>query len=168
MQYKIVPCLDLHAFAKKNHLGEPDGFLAAQLAEFWRIWSSKLHVLVLNEEKDDAQGYVAIWLEDTVADEITRYWNVSPSMGYILDALAGELCMAALRILVPEVDADGCAALPKLTENESRFLQNAGLRLGKQSQTLDYRYGVLTHYPYKGQCSVCALRHNTFCGKKRA
>lgn len=167
MQYKTIPYLDLHAFAEQNHLGELDGPFVDQLVEFWRIWSSRLHIVILNKEKDDTQGYVAIWLEDTVAEEITRSWNVSPSTGYILSALAGELCMAALRTVVPEVGTDGCAALPELTENESRFLQNAGVRLNEQSGTLDYQYGVLTYHPYKGRCNVCALQCNTFCRKRR-
>lgn len=151
----ISPRLDLDKFATDRHLGALDAECADRLMSLWRKWTSRLHALVLDIE---AEGYAAIWLDDEVGDEVARLWDVSPSFGYIADALAGELCMAGLRELAPEVERAGCAALAEPTESASRFLRESGARINEQSRTLDCRYGILTHYPYKGRCGVCSLR----------
>ena len=163
-RYALTPALDLEKFAEHIHM-ELDEELAGWIAELWRDWLSGLRALVLHAE---GQGCAVVWLEETVAGAAEALWGRSPALGYIADALACELCMAGLRLLAPGVGERGCAALPELSESMSRLLREEGVRLNRHSRALDCRYGVITHYPYKGDCAACSLAHQCAGLRKNA
>jgi len=165
VQYKAAPQLDVKKFMENYHFDAFDERSMHFVTRLWEKWVSKLHVLILDVEPD---GIVAVWIDDEIVEEIAVLWDTSPSFGYMADVLAGELCMAGLRELEPEVARDGCAALAALPERASQLLREAGAQINEQSQTLAYRYGIFTHYPYKGSCDVCILKNECSQPRKSA
>lgn len=156
IRYNLTPVLDLVKLAEKLHLEPLEQKLADQLKNFWNDWLGNLHIATIETGHD---GYAVVWLDEVVGGKVAECWKESPCLGYAVDALACELCMAGLRVLVPEVAEAGCAALPAPSACILPFLQELGVPFNPRSHALDCRYGVMTYYPYKGCCVVCFLQN---------
>ncbi|MDR1125314.1 MAG: hypothetical protein LBM64_04535, partial [Deltaproteobacteria bacterium] len=101
-------------------------------------------------------------------------WSASPGNAFLLDRLAAELCMAALRRRLSgqapgpgqgqEETRRACAPLPPATPGLLAALREAGLAAGGAdgqapalAPALTRRYAVLTYGRARG-CEACALR----------
>ena len=99
-----------------------------------------------------------VWLPEDVERQVDAAWEKSPSDGWQDNNLAQFLCMAAVRELLPQVEDAGCAPAPRPTEALREALASLGLHYKEGAATLDRRFAVVTHFPFKGGCEICHLQ----------
>ncbi len=104
----------------------------------------------------DNNTYLLLRLDPEVETEIDHAWATSPSRGWLLHCLAGEILMAACRECVPEIASTGCAPLP-LVGPELRAALTEADSPPKDDNTLSQPLALLTYLPYQGLCDLCAL-----------
>ncbi len=155
---------------------------ARALSSVWEAWVERLHVVcgaARGAERETpvivpaveggvaegaAQDVSAIFLAEEVEAAVDAAWRDSPLQGLLLDATAKALILRATAQLLPQTAADGCAPVPVLSAEQARALSAAGL-VHPQTGLPARRYAVLTYFPYRGGCSVCALQR--MCGRGR-
>lgn len=123
----------------------------------------------------EEQGILCLWLDESVERVVDGLWKSSPSLAYGAHLLALELCMEALRALLPEAAFNAlpqgsgyCAPLAVPDAGQAHELRKygilaAGPETGQKTPALLRRYVVLTWMPFRGGCISCALR----CGCPR-
>ena len=145
---------DLELFLLTSQERRIGGAVMEKMAATWRDWTRHCTAARL---RADGRGYLLVWLDEWVEQEVDKAWNASPSSGFQLNALAQTLCMATVRAVVPEVAEAGCAPAPKPGPGLKRALEAAGAPYAANG-ALSRRYAVLTPMPFKGGCEICALR----------
>lgn len=145
----------------------------SRLAAVWRRWQNHLCGRTFSVEPD--HGAVCVWLNPAVEAEVDEAWAARPSEGFTLHTLALELCMTAVRHLLPQAAGlrAGCAPIPGFYPAQRGALTRYGAPVswdegseGAVAPALIRRYAVLTWLPFRGGCEVCALRGG--CGKTSA
>jgi hypothetical protein len=142
---------------------EAEDELGDELAALWEDWLPALRVRLVRGSTRPCPGresYVALWLEQAVEKRVDDLWAVSPSASFTLDSLAQTMCRCALRELLPRAGESGCLPVPRLTPALGRALEAEGLRdpgAKEDGLFLKRRYALVTYYPFRGSCSVCAL-----------
>jgi hypothetical protein len=111
------------------------------------------------------KGYVLLYLDESVENDVEAAWQRSPSEGFSLHNLAIALVMGAAGQVVPEVADGGCAPLPRPDRDMLRQFKTLGLEWNPAG-TVNRQYAVFTPMPYAGGCAVCMLRDS--CPKSRA
>ena len=147
------------------------GASSYEYAALWRGWQEYLCGITLAPGAAFGHGLACVWLRPPVEEAVDAAWAQRPSEGFALHSLALELCMSAVRKLVPEIgERAGCAPLPELRPAEMDALARHGIEfrnMGKKGGTgnakavapvLLRRYAVLTRSPFGGGCGVCALQ----------
>ena len=124
-----------------------------ELTKYWQKWFPLLNVYTLGEPK----GYLLIFLDKKVEQEISAIWQASPSQGYRVDLIAKTMLMAAVKEFVPELAMLKCAPVPKVNKNIRKQVAASGLEV-KQNGLLSHSYAVFTYYPYRGQCELCLFK----------
>jgi hypothetical protein len=151
---EISPYFDLELFMSVSGEKRLGGAVAERLTLLWEKWMPELNARRIGA---DSAEYLAVWLNPRVEEEVDAAWAESPSDAYLYNALAQVMCMSAARGLVPEIEGAGCAPAPRPTKGLRAALRAEGLPYS-ESDTLSRRYALLTHYPFKGGCEVCAMR----------
>lgn len=148
------PYLDLEDFMNFSKETRLEGETFEKLQELWQKW---LSLLIVKNIKQDKKSWLAVWLPEEVEKQIDETWDDSPGGGYLLHNLAQYLCMATIQELIPQTLDGACAPSPDITPecrqyliDEKFFNANAG--------SPSRRYGVLTYYPFKGGCEICAVK----------
>ena len=151
----IVPSFDLEEFMIMSQESRLGGATLERLAKLWQDWSQLLDV---REIKFDKASYLAIWLPESVEDEVDKTWSQSPSDGYLLSNLAQFMCMSVAQEMLPQVESVGCAPAPKPFGALRECISQFGLNYKKEDVILDRRYAMVTYSPFRGGCEICCLQ----------
>ncbi|MFO7727502.1 MAG: hypothetical protein R6X11_04165 [Desulfonatronovibrio sp.] len=157
---KILPAkeLDVHSpfdmetFMGLAQLRDLEGREIVELLEFWQKWRPCLKIYFLGRKK----GYLAIYMQQEVEEEIDAVWEESPSRGFKLQALVQAMIVGILRELMPEISRNQCAPVPRPGKVLKKSLSRIGLELFDEG-ALNYKYSTLTYYPYRQGCDSCHL-----------
>lgn len=155
-EQQVQPEFDLEGFmnfARETRLAND---ALEKMLGLWAEWQQLLRVVQIQHGKN---SWLAIWLPEAVETVIDKNWEAVPSEGFLLNNLAQYLCMAAVEQLLPQVADGGCAPAPKPTGALSAALAALGLGLDG-GLNLKRKYAILTHYPFKGGCEICAMQEN--------
>jgi hypothetical protein len=115
---------------------------------------NRLNARILTEGD---QGYVLIWLDKEVEDEIEGIWQDSQSAGMAFHNLAIHMVMSAVQGIVPELAERGCAPLPAPSKAVQKAFTKLGLAWNKEG-TVNRQFAVFSNYPAKPGCGGCMLR----------
>ncbi len=152
----VTPYFDIEMIMSTSQETRIGGALMDRLAERWGRWLPELQARRI---ETDGQSYLAVWLGQTVEDEVDDLWEEAPSEAFLYNALAQSLCMSAVHGLLPEVEDAGCAPAPRPSPALDAALAAEGLPyLEDEGRQLVRRYAVTTYYPFKGACEICNLR----------
>jgi hypothetical protein len=133
--------------------GKMDEAASEEAALLWDHLTRKLGAWGVTA---DGSTYLLLQLDPEVVTEIDHAWATSPSRGWLLHCLAGEILMAACRECVPEIASTGCAPLPPVGPELRAVLTEAGLP-PRDDNTLSQPLALLTYLPYQGSCGLCSL-----------
>lgn len=161
----IVPYFDIERLLELSQETRLGGEVLERLAKRWEQWLPLLHVRRLDMGKVQ---YLAAWLEQDIEAQIDKLWEDSPSEAYMYNALAQLLCMGAVHQILPEIEDAGCAPAPRPTEKLTAALAAEGIAYKGEGPALSVRYGVVTHFPFKGGCEICHLQSNCPKGQGQA
>ncbi len=139
-----------------------DGPTLEKIASLWEEW---LELLTVRQMKSGADSWLAVWLPESVEQTIDQAWEESPAKGYLFNCLAQYLCMSAIQELLPQVADGGCAPSPVMNDTLHDALAQAGLPCRDNPCVPERRYAVVTNYPFRGGCEICALREDCPKGK---
>ncbi len=154
----VNPVFDMEEFmnfSKENRLASST---VEKLVDLWEEWRPELKTAWI---RHDGNAWLAIWLPEKVEQMIDDAWDSSPGEGFLKNSLAQYMCMAAVGEMLPQAADGGCAPAPKPDSALRRALGDLGLvDPAKNADTLLRRYAILTHYPFRGGCEICALQEN--------
>ena len=120
-------------------------------------WQQHLKAYRLSAGDEKAPGFVILWLEKPVEDEIEGIWQDSPSAGMAFHNLAIHMVMSAVQNLVPELADRGCAPLPKPDKAVLAAFKKLGLEWSKEG-TVNRQFAVFTNMPALASCGTCILK----------
>ncbi len=143
---------DIEAYMNLAQVKGLEGSEAFELLEYWSKWRPHLKVYFFGRKK----GYLAVYMERVVEDDIDAIWDDSPSKGFKLQALVQTMIIGVLRELMPEVGQNQCAPVPRPGKVLKKSLSRVGLELFDEG-ALNYKYSTLTFYPFKDGCDSCFL-----------
>lgn len=152
---EVSPWFDLELFLNLSQETRLGGETLDRLQESWNNWSNTLQV---HEIKTSDKSYLLVALAEEVGDEIDATWEKSPSLAFQYNALAQTMCMSVIHDLIPQIEDAGCAPAPKPTLELQTALKQLKMGYQPETCTLQARYAVLTPYPFKGGCEICALQ----------
>lgn len=132
------------------------------LINFWQNWQNKIAAMQITS---GGKSWLAIWLPEEIEREVDKAWEASPSEGFLINSLAQYMCMAAVEQMLPEAAGGGCAPAPEPALALTDALAQLGLlKLNERGKAtlgdtaLIRRYAILTYYPFRGGCEICAMR----------
>lgn len=161
----IVPEFDIEAFMGMSQEKRLGGAVLERLYKLWGQWLPQLSVRVIDAGKTK---YLVVWLAEEVEECVDAAWDSSPSDGYQDNVLAQLLCMSAVQEVLPDVVEAGCAPAPRPTETLRAALEELHLPYKEGEATLQRRYALVTHYPFKGACDICYLQPQCPKGQGKA
>lgn len=153
---EVNPYFDLELLMSVSQEGRIGSDIMDVLADAWDAWIPHAKARHIETPKG---GYLLAWLDEAVEDAVDDKWEERPSEAFLFNALAQVMCMGIVHYLLPEVEDAGCASAPKPTDELADALEAEGvpyLVMGEPG--LSRRFAVVTHYPFKGGCEICALR----------
>lgn len=151
----VQPEFDFWLYAKISGESRLDHALLETLEQRWNEFKPELAAHRLTRTRGGAQ-YLLLYLSQKVEAVVDEAWKESPTLGLALHNLAVSLVMGAARELVPELEQDKCAPMPKPTAAIQDAFEALGLNWNADA-TLDRKYAVFTNLPYKGGCEICFL-----------
>lgn len=155
---KIEPVFDMEEFMEFARETRMATETLEKLIEYWERWQPELRAAQI---KHGGNSWVAIWLPEEIEGETDRVWERSPGEGFLINALAQYMCMAAVRTILPQAADGGCAPSPKPNAALDGALAELGLmEAGKGNGGILRRYAVLTYYPFRGGCEICAMQED--------
>ncbi len=143
---------DIETFMGLAQIKGLEGMETVELLEYWSKWRPYLKIYLFGRKK----GYLAVYMEREVEDEIDAIWDESPSRGFKFQALVQTMIIGILRELMPEVGQNQCAPVPKPGMILKKSLSKVGLELFDEG-ALNYKYSTLTYYPFRDGCDSCYL-----------
>lgn len=149
------PEFDMWFYAELSGETRLDHELVEEFGKYWSKWLTHLRSYHL-ESDDGKTGFLLIYLDKDVDDDVDAIWDDSPAYGLSFHNLAICMVMTAARSLVPEVNEKGCAPLPRAGEGVKKAMQAQGIEWNEQN-TINRKYAVFTPYPYSGGCEVCSM-----------
>lgn len=120
-------------------------------------WQQHLKAYRLSTGGEKDPGFVILWLEKPVEDEIEGIWQDSPTAGMAFHNLAIHMVMSAVQNLVPELADRGCAPLPKPDKAVLAAFKKLGLEWNKEG-TVNRQFAVFTNMPAIASCGTCILK----------
>ena len=151
----VHPYFDLELLMSMSRETRLGGAVTERLMQMWEQWMPEVHALRI---RTDPIEYLAVWLNEKVEEEVDKAWDQSPSDAYLYNTLAQMLCMSTVHGILPEIQDAGCAPASRITDKLRAALAAEGLPY-TPSDTPARRYAVVTLYPFKGGCEICALQH---------
>ena len=134
-EHEIRPYFDMEGFMTLSQESRLGGATLERLCKLWEEWMPQLKVCEIKTAKI---SYLAVWLPESVEQQVDAAWEKSPSDGWQDNNLAQYMCMAAVR----------------------EALSGLGLEYREDAPTLNRRFALVTHYPFKGGCEICHLQSN--------
>lgn len=165
VEHENIPYFDLEEFMVMSQESRIGGATLERLSRLWEEW---LPLLKTREIVAGKMSWLAVWLPESVEEAADAAWERSPSDGWQENNLAQFMCMAAVREMIPQVEAAGCAPAPRPSEALRGALEELGLRYKEDSPTLERRFAVVTHYPFRGGCEICHLQSQCPKGQGRS
>lgn len=156
-EHEIRPYFDMEGFMTLSQESRLGGATLERLCKLWEEWMPQLKVCEIKTAKI---SYLAVWLPESVERQVDAAWEKSPSDGWQDNNLAQYMCMAAVQEVLPQVEDAGCAPAPRPTEALREALSGLGLEYREDAPTLNRRFALVTHYPFKGGCEICHLQSN--------
>lgn len=157
-EHRVQPEFDLESFMNFSRETRLDNAILEKMLALWDDWQQLLKIVQIQHGKN---SWLAIWLPEEVESAVDSAWNEIPSEGFLLNSMAQYFCMVAVEQLLPQVADGGCAPSPKPGKMLEEGLNQLGLvDPAKGGLNLLRRYAILTHYPFKGGCEICAMRDN--------
>ncbi|MFP4517438.1 MAG: hypothetical protein ACLFNV_11660 [Desulfovibrionales bacterium] len=150
---------DLEAYMMLSQTKRITGELAQRVGTAWDRWRTYLKAFRLGNRK----GYVLVYFESNVEDEVDEVWERSPSEGFELQCVAQTMIMLTMGEVLPELSRTKCAPVPEPNKILKRSLEPLGLAFDKTGG-LNVKYGVITAVPLKQGCEACYLKES--CPKK--
>lgn len=77
----------------------------------WERWLPHLKVYQIGDRK----GFVLIYLEECVEEDVEKIWNTSAAEGFKHEAIAQTMIMGTLKSLMPDLGEKECAPVPEPT-----------------------------------------------------
>ncbi len=143
----------LLAVSQESRIG---GEVMDALANAWDCWLP--HARARHIETQSG-SFLLAWLDEAVEEDVDEKWEEAPSEAFMYNALAQVMCMGIVHALIPQVEEIGCAPAPKPTDALADALEAEGVPYALMGEPgLARRFAVLTPYPFKGGCEICALR----------
>lgn len=161
---ETAPYFDIELLMSVSQETRIGGDVMQRLAKRWEAWIPELNVKRIDTGKIQ---YLAVWLNESVEEDVDRTWEESPSDAFIIGALAQTMCMAVVHEHLPEIEDAGCAPAPKPTDKLCEALAAEGLPYNDSVTGLSRRYAVVTHFPFKGGCEICHLQSDCPKGQKQ-
>lgn len=153
---EAAPYFDLELLMSTSQETRIGGDLMDGLSDAWDRWVPHARVKHIEVEKG---GYLLAWLDETVEDDVDDKWEESPSEAFMYNALAQVMVMGLVHSLLPEVEDAGCAPAPRPTDELADALDEIGVPYAVMGEPgLSRRFGVVTHYPFRGGCEICMLQ----------
>ncbi|WP_018123766.1 hypothetical protein [Desulfovibrio oxyclinae] len=152
---EATPEFDLFMFAELTGETRIDQELLDEFAPRWDDWVKKLNAYKLTNTEGE-NGYILVFLDADVDEEIDYIWNDSPAFALSFHNLAVCMVMTAARGLVPELEQGACAPLPRAPEGVKDATGELGIEW-KDDNTINRKYAVFTPFPYSGGCAVCTM-----------
>ncbi len=151
-----APVFDLELLMSTSQETRLGGDTMDKLSDLWDSWVGFAHAkkITIGEE-----SFLLAWLGQEVEDAVDTMWEEAPSEAFLHNALAQVMCMGIVHNILPEVELEGCAAAPRATDALADALETEGVAyLNPGEPGLERRYAVVTYFPFKGGCGVCALQ----------
>lgn len=158
-----MPYFDMEDFMNFSRETRLESKTVKILLDYWQAWSKFLKVMKL---ENGADSWLAVWLPEEVEQKIDVTWDEAPSSGYLLNSLAQYLCMEAVKEVIPQISASGCAPSPISTPQLKDAIIKAGLDILPDTDSIARRYVIITNYPFKGGCEICNLKNECPKGKE--
>ncbi len=162
---EVVPYFDIELIMRNSQETRMGGQILERCATLWEDWTKKLQVHTVDTGKIK---YLVVWLPEDVEESIDTAWAESPSQAYLDNSLAQTLCMSTVHGLLPEVEDAGCAPAPRPTDALRAALADLGMPYKEDGPSLERRFAVVTHFPFKGGCEICYLQSNCPKGQGQA
>ena len=157
-ELEAAPYFDLELLLGVSQESRIDGDVMKELSDVWDRWVPHAHVRHIEA---GGKGYLLAWLDESVEDDVDEKWDDAPSEAFMYNALAQVMCMGLVHSLLPEVEDAGCAPAPKPTDELADALEDLGVPYQVMGEPgLARRFGVVTHYPFRGGCEICMLQKN--------
>lgn len=153
---EVAPYFDLELLMATSQETRIGGEVMDELADTWDRWLPHARARHI---KTASGGYLLAWLGETIEDDVDDQWEEAPSKAFLFNALAQVMCMGIVHSLLPEVENVGCAPAPSPSDELAEALEQEGvpyLHIGEPG--LSRRFAVVTYYPFRGGCELCALR----------
>lgn len=153
---EVAPYFDLELLMATSQETRIGGEVMDELAGTWERWLP--HAKARRIETASG-GFLLAWLGEAVEDDVDDKWEEAPSQAFLFNALAQVMCMGIVHSLLPEVEDAGCAPAPVPSDELAEALEQEGvpyLIMGEPG--LSRRFAVVTHYPFRGGCELCALK----------
>ncbi len=159
---ETAPLFDMELFMTLSQERRVGGDVMDRLERLWERWVPQLQV---RELAGQGRNYLLVWLGVEAEQEADAAWTLSPSEGFRINALAQTLLMAAVRDLIPQVEESGCAPAPKPSHALAEALTAEGISYLNGGPALERRYALVTPYPFRGGCEICAMQRE--CPKRQ-
>jgi len=153
----VQPEFDLFVYCELSGESRIEHDLLEELEPRFDEWQQHLKAYRLSNGGEKDPGYVILWLEKPVEEEIEGVWQDSPSAGMAFHNLAIHMVMSAVQNLVPELADKGCAPLPKPGKDVLAAFKELGLAWNKEG-TVDRQFAVFTNMPALTSCGTCMLK----------
>ena len=152
---EVTPYFDLELLMSVSQETRVGSDVMSALADAWDRWLP--HARARHIETSGG-GYLLAWLGEQVEEDVDDKWEERPSEAFLFNALAQVMCMGIVHYLVPEVEDAGCAPAPKPVDELIDALEAEGVPYMIAGEPgLSRRFAVVTHYPFRGGCEICAL-----------
>lgn len=151
----IQPGFELEDFMNLSKETRIDSQTLALLTRQWEQWAALAKAVQITSGK---KNWLAVWLPQEVEQAVDEAWQKSPSQGYLLNNLALYISMSIVQDLVPQAADGGCAPAPRPDADLRRGLTQFDIT--ETDGALKRRYAVVTYFPFKGGCEICALQES--------
>lgn len=145
--------LDMEMYMELAQIQDLSAGDSLESVQFWDKWLPGLSTFTLGRKR----GYLAVFMDRAVEEEIDAIWEQAPARGFRLKALVQTMILGCVKHMLPEVDSNQCAPVPRPGEVLRKSLAEIGVKLFDEG-SLDYKYSTLTYYPYRGGCQICHMR----------
>lgn len=154
----VQPEFDFFTYCELSGETRIEHDLLEELEPRFDDWSQKyFKAFRLSAGGDTDPGYVILWLDQAVEDEVEGIWQDSPGAGMAFHNLAIHMLMSAVQNLVPELAEKGCAPLPKPDKAVLAAFKKLGLVWNKEG-TVNRQFAVFTNMPALTSCGTCILK----------
>lgn len=138
-------------FSKETRL---DSTTFNKLLTLWEEWAS---LLKIKQIKTGMESWLVVWLPEEVDKAVDEAWAQSPTQGYLMNALAQFMCMTAVQEVLPQAAEGGCAPTPRPHSDLRAALID--LAVAGEDGGLLRRYAVISYFPFRGGCEICAMKN---------